>query len=995
MSKLLSFLRHFWGKSIRRRLVLGFASVTTLLMLGVGYVVVVNEETFLRLRSAEHATELARTLAVGSSSWVLANDVVGLQEVIHSVSTIPSLEYALVIAPDGRVLASNHPDRIGKYLDDDISRRLLKSEVRIHKLIDDGQMVDVAVPVELAGRHLAWARIGMRLDAEQDNLQHLIWHGYFNTLLGMLAAIIVSWLISRSLTRGLRELMGVAAQVEQGNREVRADATRLDEVGVLAGDFNRMLDALVDSEYKLARLNRIYAAWTECTDAIVREKDNAVLFPSICRILVERVPFQLVWIGMARGDQIEKVAASDRESGYLRNLHLTLDAAQPEGNGPVSLAIRTGQQIIFNDFLHDPRIQPWHEIARQHGLHAVAAFPLRQFGRCVGALAVYAGEAGYFNDENTTLLHGLADDLSFALDSFEIERQHKAATAQLALVAKVFESSHEAIVITHADFHIVSTNQAFTTITGYLEGEVRGHTPVSLLMPGHAEALSHLLRAEIESHGYWQGEVQGRRRDGTEYPAWLTVTCVSGEAGERLNYIGIFSDISERKLTEQRIQHLAHFDVLTDLPNRLLLRDRLEQAMLHAERSQEKLAVLFLDIDHFKAINDTLGHSAGDRLLQLVAQRLQEQVRKQDTVCRQGGDEFILVLLGVDAEGAAQVAQKILRAVSASYLVEAHELRITLSIGISLYPDHTSNIDELIKFADTAMYSAKENGRNNYQLYAGGAVGLAVERLALENDLHAALEQDQFELYYQPQVDLADGRIIGCEALIRWHHPTQGLIHPASFISLAEESGLIVAIGEVVLAKACQQSRLWQEAGLPLTRMAVNLSSLQFRQRDLTTKLARLMEENRLNPCQLEMELTESILMQEVDSVLATLREMDKMGLQLSIDDFGTGYSSFAYLKRFPLSKLKIDQSFVHDLVADGNDAAIVRAIILMAHSLNLRVIAEGVESAEQADFLLKEGCDEAQGYYFSRPVPAVEFAELLRAGRTLADYSGMISRST
>ncbi|MDP2833561.1 MAG: EAL domain-containing protein [Pseudomonadota bacterium] len=426
----------------------------------------------------------------------------------------------------------------------------------------------------------------------------------------------------------------------------------------------------------------------------------------------------------------------------------------------------------------------------------------------------------------------------------------------------------------------------------------------------------------------------------------------------------------------------------TALPNRVLLQDRLIQTMARAERAGSRLALLYIDLDRFKLVNDSLGHPVGDALLQEVAHRLQATVRVSDTVSRQGGDEFLVLLDEIEsADDAARVAQKMLDLLAQPCWVAGHELTVTPSIGISLYPDDSTDMITLIKSADIAMYQVKEGGRNAYQFYTGDMNERASERLALEHDLRRALERGEMLLHYQLQIELASGRIVGLEALLRWRHPVLGLVPPERFIAIAEDSGLIVPIGEGVLHEACRQSLAWQAAGLPAIVIAVNLSAVQFRRAGLEDSLRDILTATGLSPHLLELELTESVVMNQADATVAILTRLHDLGVRLSIDDFGTGYSSLAYLKRFPIEKLKVDQSFIRDLAHDANDAAIVRSIVGLAHSLGIGVIAEGVETREQLDFLRHLGCEEAQGNYFCRPLPPAEIEPMLRDGIPLGKH--------
>ncbi|MDD5330673.1 MAG: EAL domain-containing protein [Sulfuricella sp.] len=469
----------------------------------------------------------------------------------------------------------------------------------------------------------------------------------------------------------------------------------------------------------------------------------------------------------------------------------------------------------------------------------------------------------------------------------------------------------------------------------------------------------------------------------TQLLAILLVLTAAGIVLLRLQLLPLVrkmaGEIAERKKAEAQINFLAYHDPLTELPNRLLGQDRFRQAMAHADRNGTKAALLFLDLDSFKTINDSLGHSIGDALLKAVAARLRHCVRDTDTISRQGGDEFLVALTGVRDSGAITgIAEKILHRLVEPFEIENHELPTSFSIGIVVYPDDGSDFETLLKKADTAMYHAKDAGRNTYRFHTEQMNVDAVERLRMRNNLGKALERNEFVLYYQPQIDLASGAVAGAEALIRWNHPELGMVAPGRFIPVAEDSGLIVEIGDWVLREACRQAAAWRQAGQPQLTVAVNLSAVQFKRGNLELSVAQALAESGLDPAQLELELTESILIQDTDKVLATVQRLKTLGVKLSIDDFGTGYSSLSYLKRFAVDRLKIDQSFVRDMADDPNDAAIVNAIIQMAKSLNLKTIAEGVEDSRMLDLLRHLQCDEAQGYHFARPMPAGEFPAYL-----------------
>ena len=546
---------------------------------------------------------------------------------------------------------------------------------------------------------------------------------------------------------------------------------------------------------------------------------------------------------------------------------------------------------------------------------------------------------------------------------------------------QVFDQTTEGIVITDAERRIISVNRAFTEITGFPAEEALGRHPEELLQSGRHDAeLYRQIETSLAEQGSWRGEMWHRRRNGEVYPEWLAISPVRDGTGRPEYYIGIFSDISQQRRDAERIRFLAYYDALTGLPNRTLLADRMAKAIATAQRNGTRVALLFMDLDGFKHVNDSLGHLLGDTLLQRVAERLGQQTRRADTLARFGGDEFVVLLTEVEGpDSIATAARRCLDALSTPFALDGHDIDITASIGISVYPDDGDALEALIKNADTAMYQAKESGRSQFRFFEAAMNARATSRATLANDLRRALERGELLLHYQPQAEITSGEIVGVEALVRWQHPQLGMISPAEFIPVAEEIGLIGRLGEWVMNEACRQAVAWQQAGLPHMPVAVNLSALQLRSPDFLDSVRRALQSAGLDAHWLELELTESVLMHQVDTVMQTLNGLSALGIRIAIDDFGTGYSSLAYLRRFAIDKLKIDRSFIRDLSVDPEDALIVATIIRMAHSLRLKVIAEGVEASEQLATLRAQGCDEIQGYHLSRPLPADALAEFIR----------------
>ncbi|MEJ8676312.1 bifunctional diguanylate cyclase/phosphodiesterase [Chromobacterium amazonense] len=541
---------------------------------------------------------------------------------------------------------------------------------------------------------------------------------------------------------------------------------------------------------------------------------------------------------------------------------------------------------------------------------------------------------------------------------------------QLRLAAQVFESSNEAILIADADNRILTVNRAFSAITGYSESEVQGQKPALLFSDRHDPSFFQQMWQTLQQRGQWAGEIWNQRKNGDHFPCWVNISILQDAQGAVSHFIALFSDISERKEQEARVQHMAEYDALTDLPNRVLVNDRLHQAIRQAELQHNQLAVLFVDLDHFKNINDTLGHCAGDELLKQVARRLAESVRGVDTVGRTGGDEFVLILPSINQPSeAALIAERILRTLQQPFQIGAHSLVVGCSIGISLMPDDGSDIQSLLMNADLAMYHAKAHGRNTFRFYTREMNTQVAERLLMENRLRRAMELGQLYLVYQPQYDMAGQRLLGCEALLRWRDPEQGLIMPGRFIPVAEDTGLIVPLGRWVLNEACRQASRWLEDGLGPIRVAVNVSAHQLMRHDFLDDVREALQQHKLPGHCLELEVTESTLMADADLASRQLAVIKAMGVRLSVDDFGTGYSSLAYLKRFAPDTVKIDRSFINDLPSDEENAAIVSAIVHLAGALGMQTLAEGVESEAQQGFLKQLGCEAMQGYLLGSPL--------------------------
>lgn len=559
--------------------------------------------------------------------------------------------------------------------------------------------------------------------------------------------------------------------------------------------------------------------------------------------------------------------------------------------------------------------------------------------------------------------------------------ERKRSEKDQRLASAVYENTADGIIITDPGGQIVSVNKAFTEITGYGADEAIGKTPAILKSERQSEPFYRHLWTTVRTKGVWQGEMWNRRKNGELFPEWLTITAVRSASGDIANYVGVFSDISAIKRSQADLERLAHFDPLTDLPNRILFRDRLAHAFERGRRYGHKVAVMLLDLDGFKTVNDSLGHPVGDKLLQLVAERIRNTVRVEDTVARLGGDEFALVLSNLShGEDAVEVARKILLATQEPFDIGGHGALVTASIGIAVFPDDGDEPNTLIRNADAAMYKAKESGRNTHRFYQAEMTQAAQSRLSIERGLRRGIENQEFEVWYQPQISLESGRYLGAEALVRWRDPERGLVPPNDFIPLAEQTGLIVPLGEQVLNRVCADARRWLDAGIQVGRLGINVAGPQLYRSDFVAALGQAIERYSLSPETLEIEVTETFMMENPAEVRRILDAVKAMGVTTAIDDFGTGYSSLSYLKELPIDTLKIDRAFISHLPDDPHDIAITRAILALGKSLQFKVIAEGIETAAQRDFLQAEGCAEGQGYLFAKPMPPDQFARWLES---------------
>jgi len=791
------------------------------------------------------------------------------------------------------------------------------------KLEDHAQLVatrDVAIKAALAAWQASATSLDTLLKARVSMLFHRMWEhlGMAAALLGLILFLV--FYVARQIAVPLRRLAGVADKVQETNDyNLRAEWKSGDEIGQLVTGFNNMLERL-DRE----RLIQQELAAQKRAGAAQRELIEAIPIP----LLVTSIPEHRV------------LHANAPAAAWV-----TADETDPWGAG----LDRSARARFFQ------------RLSDEGGAHE---FEARWNGPSGPSWALLSASQLHYQGQDAVLA------------TFAPINTIKRLEERLRLWATIFEATSEGILVLSPDNMILQANAALARATGYRIDEMLGHDS-EFLEPRQKETEANTpLVALVNHQGSWQGEILLRKKNGKESPQWVVLNTVRDDLGQPSHIIALFVDISERIEQEEKIRHLAHHDALTGLPNRLLFDERLSMSLEQSKRHHERLALLFIDLDRFKNINDTLGHHVGDGLLQSVAERLMEAVRAGDTVCRQGGDEFVVILNSVeDADEVAHIVERrLIPLILQPHEVAGISMHISCSVGIAVYPEDADDMEELMRHADTAMYSAKAQGRNNFQFFSEEMNRHALDLLNTENHLQDALKNEEFELHVQPIIDSATGEVVSVEALLRWRQPDLGLIPPDQFIPIAEENGQIHEIGHWVLTEACRLYHYMCKSDIGPLPIAVNVSAGQFRRGDFSTLVAAVLEENGMPAEYLQIELTESLMMTESERNLAEIHRLKEMGIGLSLDDFGTGYSSLSYLNLLPVDKLKIDRSFVSDMIADPADMAITRAIVGLGRTLGLRVVAEGVEYSEELHALREIGCDEVQGYLITRPLPVHEF---------------------
>lgn len=869
----------------------------------------------------------------------------------------------------------------------------------------EGELEQIPAMLLKMQRRIALVREGGELRATGERLSRLVMASP-SILYGLrfdVGSVVSVW-VSENITRltgfSVQEAQAPGwwqAQVDPRDSEVRADwQRRLFQTGVLRHEYRfRCKDGRtiwLDDELHLLRAPdgrpwEAVGSWTDITLHKQHELLRAARADMLDQVVAAR-PLGEILQGVALA--LESIAPQMHVSvllldGKTRRLDVAAAPSLPafynaavqgleigEGQGSCGTAAALGEMVVVEDVQTHPYWERYRAIAREAGLRACWSVPFKDAdGSVLGTFAAYFSEPRAPEGEELELVQEFARITGLAVQKVRAETALRQSSA-------VFESTRDGVIITTLEPRIVAVNPAYSEITGYARDEALGRNPSFVKSGRHGRQFYQSMWESLKTLGFWQGEVWNRRKNGEIYPQWLSIGTVRDERGEATHYVGVMTDLTQLRRSEQQLERLSHYDPLTDLPNRLLLQSRLEHAIEQARRHHDRAAVLFVDLDRFKNVNDSFGHPAGDELLRAIAVRLRGGLRNEDTLARAGGDEFVVVLESLQsADVAASVAQKLIRLVQQPFVLSrGQEVIVSASVGVALYPDDGETVTELNQHADVALYQAKETGRGTFCFHSAALTRRVNEHLQLEMRLRRALERGELMLHYQPLVSLQPGQPVRAEALLRWQPPDEDMVPPARFIPLAEEAGLVVPIGDWVLREACRQARTWVDAGLNFGGVSVNLSTLHFRQAGLVGEVADVLATTGLPARYLEIEITESALMEGVEQAVQTLEALRSLGVGVAVDDFGTGYSSLAYLKRLPLDKLKIDQSFVRGLPQDANDRAIVTATIAMANSLGFSTVAEGVETEAQRDMLRALGCAAYQGYLCSRPLTSAEFTQ-------------------
>ena len=938
------FLLKFWNRSFRLQLIYAMGFVLTLLIVTFTYITTKNHRDFLYAEGLEQAQNRSLALATTSKVWVMANDYIGLDEIINNFSVYDDLVFATVINMEGKIIAHTDTAMIGQYIADEKRISYLKRsyeqtgehEADEDVLLHNKSYIDIVRMIHNGKQHLGMVHLRLDQNNRQQNIDDTILQGTLFTFLSLILTVFFAYLTANSLVGQLMHLIRTMKKVRHGNKSVRASEEGVRELSILSSEFNSMLEALDSSEKLSKKLQeRLELAFRGSHDGLWD-----------WNIIEDTIYFSPEW----------KEMPGYKDDELAHDMSSWTDHVHPDD---INKALRDIDKHLEGETEYYENI---HRLKHRNG---------QWIWTLDRAKALFDEEGKAYR------MVGTHRDIT----------KEKEMQLRYAHQAQIIEQTNDSVISTDLDGNIINWNTGSKLLFGYKEDEVVGKN-ISVLYPEEDMAFFEKVMSDLKETETFSADVTFIHKSRDIVWVALSLSVLRDEEDKPTNIVYYAQDVRERKKVEKELleqkdilDHQAHHDILTALPNRLLFNDRLSQAIAKAKRRKEKFALFFIDLDQFKQINDSLGHDLGDEVLQIVSDRLNGLLREVDTLARLGGDEFTMIIENLGKlEDASRVAKKILAVLSQPMSINDHTLYVSSSIGISFYPEDDTNAQNLLKYADAAMYKAKDEGRNNFQFYSAEMTERAFEHVAMEASLRQALEKEEFIVYYQPQMDGIEDKLIGMEALVRWKHPTMGLVSPVKFIPIAEETGLIVPLDQWVMKTAMRQIVQWYEKGFNPGVLALNLAMKQLQQKNFITMFEGLIQETGCKPEWLELEVTEGQIMLNPEDAVATLSEISDMGIELAIDDFGTGYSSLSYLKRLPIDKLKIDQSFVRELPYDEEDAAIAKAVIALSQSLNLSVIAEGVETAAQKDFLIENGCKNIQGYFYGRPMPAEEMKAILES---------------
>ena len=930
--------------SFRTQLIYGFVTILSLLIIAFTYTIVSYQSNFLNNEGLTQAKNRSMALATVSKVWVMSNDYIGLEEVINNFSVYDDIVFAAIIDMDGKIIAHSDKTLVGEYIADSERILFLKQILEptdIHTNVDkillqNNIYIDVIKVIHNVNQHLGFVHLRIDQRHRQQNIYDTTKKGLFFTIISIIIGTLFAYLISNFLIKQLLNLVKTLKEVRDGKKDVKADEDVVQEIAELAHEFNDLMENLNESEALINQLNE--------RQKLALVGSNAGVWD--WNIVDDTVYFSPRWKEMLGYADSE---LTNEFSSWQSRVH-------PDD---IDITLKELQEHIDGDTDY------------YQGVHRLK----HKDGHWVWILD--RGKGFYENGEAVRMI-GTHTDIT----------KDKEAQVKYAQQALIIQQVNDSVISTDLQGNITSFNRGSELMLGYTEKEVLGKN-MSIIhreedVQQHIALAEELLKVGSSSTDAY---LVSKSKELVEVTISLSV--LKDENEIPIGLIGISKDISQRKKAEKELlkqkeilEYQAHHDSLTQLPNRLLFNDRLNHAIKSAKRNSHKIALLFIDLDHFKEINDSLGHTVGDEVLKVVTQRLNKTIREIDTLSRLGGDEFTIIMENIfHGEDASRLAQKILGTLSLPINIDDHILYVSSSIGICLYPEDGDSAINLLKYADSAMYKAKDEGRNNFQFYSNEMTELALERVVMETQLRESLQNEDFKVYYQPQINAEYNELIGMEALVRWQHPTMGLLSPARFIPIAESTGLIIILDKFVMKTAMTQFAQWYKDGYNPGILAMNLTAQQLQSKDFLTMFKNLIKETGCKPEWLELEVTEGQIMMRPDEAIKILNNISDLGVELAIDDFGTGYSSLSYLKKLPINKLKIDQSFVRDLPYDEDDIGISKAVIALAKSLNLKIIAEGVETKEQKEFLVHNGCSNIQGYLYSKPVVAEDIETILING--------------